>query len=246
MSNNYDMDHIRETYGDSILKLAMNIVADKEGEMFLEENKELANISTYDPSEEEIKRIKKTIKRSRLIKSSKNTFHFKRAAAIALVIIGVFSVATISVRAWRIQILNFLISIEPTYTSIRLQENEDQDGQELIVNWTNAYVPTYIPDEFEVESVLCSDTFNRIKFIHTNNDESFFILTDYKSSNSIGLDTENASFVKTIKINDNDGTLIEKDSLVTVGWVLNDHLMVLQGKISTDTALEIAENVKLK
>lgn len=72
----------------------------------------------------------------------------------------------------------------------------------------------------------------------------FLIYTEYTSANSIAVDTENASLIEKVKINSQDGMLSVKDSIVSVAWVMNNHLLTVQGNLSNEEAIKIAEHVK--
>jgi len=249
MPNNYssEIEKVNEEYENTMFKLAMNLVAEKEGELFLKENEQLNCEAENTPSEEAIKRFKRRLNRQ--LTKTKRLIHpsriINKVAMVFLILVFTFSAAMLTVQAFRVQVLNFLISFEPKYTTIQLAESSSsKNEQDMVVDWKNAYVPTYIPGGYEVESVLCSESFNRITFNNPKDDETFFVFTEYKSSNSIAFDTENASLVETVKVNGLDGTLIEKDSTVTIGWAMDNHLIVVQGQISPDEAIKIAENVK--
>ena len=73
----------------------------------------------------------------------------------------------------------------------------------------------------------------------------FLIYTEYTSANSIAVDTEIASSIEKVNINNQDGTLSVKDSIVSVVWVMDDHLFTVQGNLSNEEAIKIAEDVKL-
>ncbi|NLH02304.1 MAG: DUF4367 domain-containing protein [Clostridiales bacterium] len=75
-------------------------------------------------------------------------------------------------------------------------------------------------------------------------DNSSVIYTEYNSKNSIAVDTENASLVETVKINGQDGTLSVKDSTTSVVWAMDNHLFTIQGQLSADEAIKMAEGVK--
>jgi hypothetical protein len=68
--------------------------------------------------------------------------------------------------------------------------------------------------------------------------------TECSPSNSIAVDTENASLVETVYINDKIGTLVVKNSIATVGWEMNGRLFLVETPISTEEAIKIAKGVK--
>jgi hypothetical protein len=58
------------------------------------------------------------------------------------------------------------------------------------------------------------------------------------------VDSEDASRIETIDINGHTGTLIVKNSMASVVWEMGSKLFVIQGEISADEAVRIAESVK--
>jgi hypothetical protein len=244
-----EIKKLNEAYEDSLFHVIMNNVAEAEGKLLLEENKQLNKECENLPSSESINRFTKLLDSH--LKEAKNpqkngrVFKLLRRTAVAMmaVIVILFGMA-FSVQAVRVQILNFLISIEPEYTSLQLNDaNNTQNNGKLIVNWTNAYVPTYIPDGYEVNSISYAKAIKKIIFSNPNNDLSI-IYTEFSSLNTIAVDTEDASLVEKVKVNDHDGTLSIKDSITSIAWTIDNHLFVFQGQMSTDEAIKMAESVK--
>lgn len=251
MSSN-SSDEIRrlnEKYEDGLFRLIMNNAAEQEGKLLYEENERLKNGPEYLPSQEDIKRFAKLLD-SQLKKTKKTPkIHrvlkiLSKTAAALIAIIVIFSAMMLTVQGFRVRVLNFLISIEPKYTSFQLEDNNaDQDNRKLTVNWTNTYVPTYIPQGYEVANISYSESIKKIVFNNQDNN-STIIYTEYKSMNSVAIDTEDASLIETKNINGQDGTLIVKGSMTAVVWILDNHLYTVQGQISTEEAVKIAEGVK--
>lgn len=249
-SNNADrIRELNEQYEDALFRLVMNDAAEKEGKLFFEENERLKDDPANLPSQKDVDRFAglvdlhlKTAEKNR--RNHRTSRIFTRAAAAMLALVVMFSAMMLTVRAFRIQVLNFLISIEPKFTSFQLKDsNDNQNNGQLIVNWTNAYVPTYIPEGYEASSISYSDSAKKIIFTKREDDSSI-IYTEYNSKNSIAVDTENASLVETVKINGQDGTLSVKDSTTSVVWAMDNHLFTIQGQLSTDEAIKMAEGVK--
>jgi nitrate/nitrite-specific signal transduction histidine kinase len=149
------LDVINEKYEDDFFRLAMHYAAEKEGNLLFEEIKELSKEPDNHPSQEHIKKFTKQLDThlKKIVRTSRNR-HFSKilnkAAVVMLALIVVFSAAMFTVNAFRVRVLNFLISIEPKYTSIQLDDNSDDSNRgQPIVNWTNAYVPTYVSLPFK-------------------------------------------------------------------------------------------------
>lgn len=239
---------LNELYEDGLFRLVMNDVAEKEGEILFEENERLKSDSENLPSQEDIDRFARRLN-SHLKKTKKNQRNhstsrkFTGVAVALLVLVIIFATMMLTVQALRIQVLYFLISIEPNYLQLNVDSN-DQDNGDWIVNWINAYVPMYIPEGYEISSISYSDSARKIIFTKQE-DNSSIIYTEYDSKNSAAVDTENASFIETVRINGQDGILSVKDSITSVVWTTDDHLFIIQGQVSTDEAVKMAEGVKL-
>lgn len=76
-------------------------------------------------------------------------------------------------------------------------------------------------------------------------DNSSIIYIQYDSKNCVFIDTENSLFVEKVRINGQDGILSVKDSITSIVWTIDDHLFIIQGQVSTDEAVKMAEGVKL-
>lgn len=238
---------LNEDYEDALFRLVMSDAAEEDGKQFLEENETLNANQTNSPSAEHIKGFTKLLdSQLKKMKKAGRVHHFSalnKAAVAVLAIFLTFSSMMATVQAFRLSVLNFLISIEPKYTSYELQDDDQSgDKEKLIVNWTNSYVPSYTPEGYGVTEMSASDSLKKI--VLENADSSKIIYTEYESDSSLSIDTEDASLIKTIKINGHDGTLSEKDSTTTVVWKMAGRLFVVQGQISKDEAIKIAENVK--
>ena len=244
---NNKIDHLNQEYEERLFRLLMNDLAEKEGNVFNEEN----NISNDPPSAETLKRFTKLLnyqlKKGKRLQRVHHPYKiFCRISAALLIITVIFSTMMVTVQAFRIEVLDFLISIEPQYTSYQLNDSqENQSSSKLILTWSDTYLPTYIPEGFVANNISYSDSVRKIIFTNTADDSSI-IYTEYESINSVALDTEDASIVKSIKINDHDGTLTEKDSTITLVWQMDNHLFVIQGNLNKNVLSKMAENVKYK
>lgn len=241
---------LNEVYENCLFSLAMHNLAREDGKIFLEENTQLKINPHNLPSPENMKRFTRLLdEHLRNLKKSQKGSHilriFKRTAIALMAVIISFSAMIASVHAFRVQVLNFLIGIEPKYTSLQLNDNSNntQGAEQLIINWTNTYVPTYMPDGYEVGSITYTDSIK--KLIFENSDyNSIITYTEYDSTNTIAVDTEGASLIEKVNINGQDGTLSIKDSVTSIAWTMDNHLFSIQGQINKAEAVKIAEGVK--
>lgn len=166
-----------------------------------------------------------------------------RVAVAMLVVIVILFTTVASVQAVRVRVLNFLMDIQPKYTSFELKENDSgSGGRSPVVNWTKAYVPTYMPDGYKVSNISNNELLKKIVF--ENQQGSLILYTELTEGNNHGVDTEDASDLKPISINGHEGTLVVKKSMVTIVWEMDNHMFTVQAQTSEDTAVKIAEGVK--
>lgn len=241
---------LNEEYEDRLFKLVMNNASEKNGKR-VDQGIELLNSDPKNlPTREDVKRFSRLLdmhlkKKKNSQKTQRRPGLISRTAAALMVITVVFCGMMYTVQGFRVQVLNFLISMEPRYTSLKLNDYDDgQSTKELIVNWTNAYVPTYIPDGYEIRNISCSDSIKKIIFAGEDDDSAFVIYAEFGAMNSVAIDTEGASLIKTISINGHAGTLSVKDSVTSVAWSMDDRIFTIQGKIGRDEAVKMAEGVK--
>lgn len=168
-----------------------------------------------------------------------------RAAVIFLVLIITFSTAVVTVQAFRVKVMNFLIDIQPEYTSFQIKDNTSgSSGEKLTVNRTNTYLPTYIPEGYEVDSLTYTEPLKEITYSNPKNKNACVYFTEYDSSNNLQVDTENGAVVKTVSVNGNKGTLIIKNSLITIVWKMGRNIFTVQSTENADRTMKISQNVK--
>ena len=239
-----------EEYEDSLFRLIMNDAAEKEGKSFLEEKERLKADPKNQPSPEKIEKfshrlgslLKRQIRNHRRHSISRI---LSKVAVVVLVMVAVFSTAMVTVDAFRIRVMNFLVDIQPEYTSFQIQDNSSgTKGEKMVVNWTNTYLPTYIPTGYEVDSLTYTDPLKEITYSNQKNKDLYIYFTEYDSSNNLQIDTEKASVLKTVYVNGHKGTLVVKNSLTTVVWEMDSHIFTIQTTESSTVAMKIAQNVK--
>lgn len=239
-----------DAYEENLFRLIMHDAAEKEGKLFREENEQLKNDPEYVPSPESINKFYKQLDAcsNKHKKSAPKWFiskEIRRVSIVLLAIIIVFFTTMVTVPAFSTGVMNLLINMQAKYTSFQLDDNNSgSDSESLIVNWTNAYIPTYIPDGYDVSDISFSESLKKLTFKNKQDENLYIIYTEHDASTTIAIDTEGASLVKTVEINGRDGTLVVKDSLVTIAWNINDKLFFIQSQTSMDETIKIAESVK--
>ena len=237
-----------EEYEDSLFRLVMHDAAEKEGKLFLEEKAALNDDMSNRPSAEATEEFKRKAygNKNRSQKKWRISSRFiNKAAVFFLVLIITFSAAMVTVKALRIKVMNFLIDIQPEYTSFQIKDNvSGSSGEKLTVNWTNTYLPTYIPAGYEVDSLTYTEPLKEITYQNQKDKNSLIDFSENDSSNNVEIDTENATVLKTVFVNGHKGTLVVKNSQTTVTWEMDHYIFVVCTDESIEETLKIAQNVK--
>lgn len=235
-----------EDYEQALFRLVVHEAAKHEGSSLLEENQRLKDLSESHPSEEALRRFTERLDAS-LLKQKVDARRkrlpklLRRMAVAVVAICFVFFAAMTTVQAFRVKVMNFWMSIQPGYTIFRLQEDGTSNKGNLVVDWTNAYVPTYVPEGYEVSSVNVSQFVKRIVL---QAEKSSIVYMEMTGATSPTVDTENASLLETISINGLSGMLVEKNGLVTIVWSSNERMFMVETQADIDTAMKVAQGVK--
>lgn len=237
-----------EDYEDSLFKLVMYDAAEKEGRLFLEEKEKLKNNSEFAPSEEAIQKFSRQLdtrlKKAKTYSARRRMLGIlnKAAAAILIILIIMFTTVT-SVQALRIKALNLLKDIRQQYTSFELKESKNGSaGGNGVVNWSQAYVPTYLPEGYKAINSSKGKVYSEIQF--KNEQGRLITYTELTEGNKPALDTESAAVTKTVDINGHEGMLVEKNSLVTILWEMDGRIFMIRAQTDQDATMMIAEGVK--
>lgn len=245
MANNRaeQLNKINDSYEDRIFSLAMkNISAETEGKILYRENMQpVIELPPPEAKERFTRLLDKHLKNRR--KNMRKGNLLRKALLIVAAAVAVFAVAMLTVSAFRAQVLNLFMTPEKDYTYVQITDSEPPEPSvsSLPVDWKNAYMPTYIPDGYEVTSVTNVNGLKSIKFYK---DTSKFYYSEYNSKNGLALDTETAPLAKPVSVNGHDGTLIQKDNINNITWVMDNHLFIIYGDISQEELIKIAESVK--
>ena len=237
-----------EEYEDSLFKLVMHDVAEKEGQRFLDEKDKLKNNPEYLPSPEAVQNFSRQtdayLEKSKAYTRKRRILAALNKAAVAILItLVILGTTVVTVEAFRVKALNFLMNVQQEYTSFQLQDSSnDSEGVSTNIDWHQSYVPTYMPDGYEISSITDSELSKTIEF--TNLQGSLITYMELSAGAKPALDTEHATGFEAVSINGHEGTMVMKNSLVTIIWAMNDRMFMIRGQIEKDMAIEMAEGVK--
>lgn len=170
-----------------------------------------------------------------------------KVAIFFLVITISFAALMFSVDAIRIKVLNFIVEVEEKYTSVQIDEkNENLEfapDTEIPAEWTDYYLPTYIPNLFQLSKVESFGETKIIFYMDNNNREIQFSWSP--NSSSFQIDTEGADS-ENISINGAEAMLVTKEGLTTVLWFDQENTYFILGKVDEKELIKMAESIQKK
>lgn len=169
-----------------------------------------------------------------------------KAVIFLLILIGSFTIAVVSVEAWRVKALNIIMNTQNQYTSIQTKdENNGQTKQidEQIPQDWSGYSPNYIPHGFKVDRTEKRETREIIYFANEQGQIIEFIRYLGRSTD-LRIDTEGAA-VQNILIHNSEALLAEKQGLVTIVWT-DEYLFSLIGEADKEEMIKMAESITKK
>ncbi len=167
----------------------------------------------------------------------------KRIVAGVLIAFTIGFSGMMTVEAFRAQIVSVISKIFPEYTEYHFTSTYSADTPFGDIEFG------YFPNELQEVEKNRDDDFKSlfIQYQDGQNNPFYFhydVLTE-NTNETLILDTEDAD-VSTIKINDIDTTLIEKDNMVTLMWKKGAYRIRISGYLSKEEMIKMAEEIKIK
>jgi len=234
-----------EDYEDSLWKVIMHKYSEEEGKELSEEIATLKDDTQYQPTDAEkikyYKMLDGELRKQKLRSIGKTSKKIlTRVAVVVLVFILGFSILFTTVEAFRVQVLNFIMTFEKEYTTVKLGESEN-DGN-IIAGFKDTYVPIYIPAGYKINQLIDEDDMKTIEYI--NDEDNFLFFYDYNQSAITNIDTEDADTIKSIKINGVDGLFVLKNNRIIISWTYNNRILIIIAyKLTEEETIKIAESV---
>lgn len=162
--------------------------------------------------------------------------YLKRVAIFLLIVMIVSGVAVFSVEAWRIKTLNFILEMSQTHSEINFEEGNAK-GESYT---SDGITLAYIPKGYKLEK---KDIKNDMGSLVFKGKEHYFVFSVSDITNSIGIDTENASFKKTT-INGQEALFSSNNNVNILVWHDEIFSYTLSGTVEENEILKIAKNIK--
>lgn len=211
---------------DSLIKTSANALAD--------EDLYDAEYDEFEFSKEHQKKMNALFRNERK-KYKKNTDEksMRKMLAVAAVLIVILSISVMSVSAWRVKILNFVLNISQTNSDI------DFDGKGSNSYNSDGINFKYIPEGF----VLTQKDGSAGLYLKFENDTYYFDFEMGDVTENISIDTESANIEK-ISINAQEAIYSENDNHNILVWHDEKFTYRMIGNLDRSSMLKIAENIE--
>ena len=242
-----DDQKLRAEYQKVLISKAMREIRDGEADSLLESSPEDQRYLEFLETSRE-KRMKKMMRRLRWISLKKQFFIVAprtmrfAVAALGILCIGL-TTAFASSETFRVRVFSMFAEDHGQYTAIGLREDE-QKAFDVPNGWEGMYYPSYIPAEFEIESV--DSSFGREFSVYMrdkNNSDVRLIFEEMSENNEMNVDTENAKVYYT-EIHGNTALVSVKTGVTIVTWNEQNRMfsVIIDGEAEKD-ALKVAKSV---
>ncbi|MBR3923305.1 MAG: DUF4367 domain-containing protein, partial [Kiritimatiellae bacterium] len=241
-----NIDDTQEEYLDTLVKLAFQqrealeiqkLFDDFEKESF--EDEALA-ASAYEQFQKRIAKQSKQKNNRLLAKRNRQIIsRIIEVAACLVLVLGIAApIAIANVESVRVKVMQMLIRIDEGHVSIDLTEDENA-AFDVPGNWQGEYFPSYIPEEFSIESIS-----NRIADIYYKDANGRNIcFSEYTISTSTDLNSENG-IITYDDVNGSIALVIELDNYVSIVWSDGTKYFILDAELPKDEVLQIARSVR--
>ncbi len=184
-------------------------------------------------------------KMQKLIRAQKKSYYYlintvgKRAAIIVLAIVISLTATTFGVKAIRESVIKFITETFEKFTAVSVEDEEPVVQNDIV-----KAVPQYIPEGYTLESEVDSGIVYRI--IYSNQENDFI---SYNQKINFGtfsnVNTEGIEYEKII-INSFEGIKYVKKGINSVVFADDTYLYTIQGKISFEKLIKMAESIKIE
>lgn len=250
-SNSMNEEKLLEELTELKIRLAMAGYAEMEGGRLAAENEILEKDIFYQPDDKVRSKFRKELNRHYRKQQAGIVFGtcrkvLNKAAVIAFLLTAALSASVFTVEAVRIRVLNFILDTQEEYTQIRFGDNGGGNiiGDNLYINWEDAYAPKDIPEGYSLSSLTNDKNVKAVGYSDANDNRIIF--QQWTTQSVVNVDTEDADGIEKVTVQGFEGLLVTKDDLITVSWSNNTHIFLLDvygSNLSDREVLKIAESV---
>ena len=181
-----------------------------------------------------LQQVDRLLQRKRIVHSFQKVYRSVAKVAVILLIVlvgGIFTI--INVEAVRAPFINWLINIQETHTSIQFIPDSSKKADLEF---------GYLPEGFQVTSVEETSS-STIYYLESESGDQILVMQNDLST-GMSIDTEGATVEKFELSGLYPAMSVEKDGLVQLIWTNNSACFMIEGEISVDDIIKIAEFIK--
>lgn len=208
-------------HNEKVLKEALEILRKEEDAKILLEMEEAKKIPEFQVKEGEAERFLQQLEKNEAKKKpAKSRRPWLRAASIILVVAISTAVVTISVDGFFEKFTSFFTN----FTSSEYATVDVGESDEMFSEYQGQFVPTALPEGYEVESVV--NATDRFEILLNNKNGCFIVMKEQSAELKSNIDTEDADIVKDVCINGMTGLYVKKQNIEAL--LLNSGNTMLQ------------------
>ncbi|MBC5581526.1 DUF4367 domain-containing protein [Anaerofilum sp. BX8] len=198
----------------------------------------------FPPSERYLRRIERAHRRQkRALFVQLHRRALKTAASVLLVLFGLAATSFVTVSAVRAGFLNFLLGEASDHTKVMLSDAaEGYDLANLPEGWDAIYIPTYLPEGFQLDKVTIGKEAVIAQYIDGKN--RYITITQWNRPDvSIFLDNEHGQ-LQPHTVNDNAALIRSDGTDTSIAWTKDDYSFLVMSSLSQNDLLNTCESLK--
>lgn len=203
-----------------------------------------ADEEPFPPSERYLRRIEKAHRgQKRALFAHRHRRALKIAASVLLVLFGLAATSFVTVSAVRSGFLNFLLGEASDHTKVMLSDAaEGYDLAHLPEGWDAIYIPTYLPEGFQLSKVTMGK--EAVTAQYANKKNEYITITQWNRPDiSISLDNEHGT-LRSNTINSSSALIRSDGRDTSIAWTENDYTFLAVSSIKENDLLIICGSLK--
>ncbi|MBQ7044299.1 MAG: hypothetical protein IJN78_06795 [Clostridia bacterium] len=215
-------------HDELVLKLIAEEMLEEDDEIFMKEVEEAKNDPAFANTDISRKKMEKVIadelKKLKKNKKRKNKT-FMRVASILLVLLIGFSATTLTVKGFREKVWAFIMNIGNTSHSSVI--SSDDDYSSALDSYEGKYIPTWIPEGYEVSDIKNTINIHSITFKNSSGNIITYFEHQKNYETKVNLDKEIYDSYETKTIANKETIIALKDNTTTLAIKETDALIIV-------------------
>lgn len=203
-----------------------------------------ADEEPFPPSERYLRRIEKAHRgQKRALFAHRHRRALKIAASVLLVLFGLAATSFVTVSAVRSGFLNFLLGEASDHTKVMLSDAaEGYDLAHLPEGWDAIYIPTYLPEGFQLSKVTMGKEAVIAHYTNTKN-EYITIIQWNRTDISLFYDNEHGELTPNT-INGQEAVMRCDGYDTSISWTENNYTFTISSSLSQNKLILVCESLK--